>query len=124
MLLIIVLYYHKVKISLGMSMNDLIEHFGGYEKCKDIVNQPLVDFAMNAQALREAMLEYRREHGIFEVGDKVVSRCADKETRIFKYETEIGKNIIVKCKKGLVYCYPKKWFAHATPEEIAAGHRL
>ena len=35
-------------------MNDLIEHFGGYEKCKEIVNQPLVDFAMNAQALRIA----------------------------------------------------------------------
>ncbi|QQN40504.1 hypothetical protein [Acinetobacter sp. CS-2] len=102
----------------------VISDFGGYEKCKDILNQPNIDFIMNAQGLREHMLEYRRQHNIFEDGDLVVSRCNAKETRIFKYETTIGKNIVVKCKKGKVYCYPKKWFSHATDSEIKAGKRL
>ena len=72
----------------------------------------------------KANLEYRRQHNIFEVGDKVVSRCADKEIKIFTYQETIGKNILVKCKKGKGYCYPKKWFSHANDEEIKAGKRL
>ncbi|MHA3051131.1 hypothetical protein [Acinetobacter sp. ANC 4640] len=100
---------------------NLIEQLGGYEAAKSKFRD---NGSFHAERMRAELLQYRREHGIFEVGDKVVSRCADKETRIFKYETKIGKNIIVKCKKGLGYCYPKKWFVHATPEEIAAGHRL
>ena len=72
----------------------------------------------------KANLEYRRQHNIFEVGDKVVSRCADKEIRIFTYQETIGRNILVKCKKGKGYCYPKKWFSHANDAEIKAGKRL
>ena len=72
----------------------------------------------------KANLEYRRQHNIFEVGDKVVSRCADKEIKIFTYQETIGKNILVKCKKGKGYCYPKKWFSHANDAEIKAGKRL
>ena len=77
------------------------------------------------QRLRDkAALENRRQHNIYEDGDLVVSRCNAKETRIFKYETTIGKNILVKCKKGKCYCYPKKWFSHANDAEIEAGKRL
>ena len=72
----------------------------------------------------KANLEYRRQHNIFEAGDKVVSRCADKEIRIFTYQETIGRNILVKCKKGKGYCYPKKWFSHANDAEIKAGKRL
>ena len=72
----------------------------------------------------KANLEYRRQHNIFEVGDKVVSRCADKEIRIFTYQETIGRNILVKCKKGKGYCYPKKWFSHANDAEIKVGKRL
>ena len=72
----------------------------------------------------KANLEHRRQHNIFEVGDKVVSRCADKEIRIFTYQETIGRNILVKCKKGKGYCYPKKWFSHANDAEIKAGKRL
>ena len=50
----------------------VISDFGGYEKCKDILSQPNIDFIINAQGLREHMLEHRRQHNIFEVGDKVV----------------------------------------------------
>jgi len=96
---------------------NLIEQLGGYEKAKVILQA--VGHEHDAM-----LLEYRRQHNIFEVGDKVISRCSDNETRIFTYHSAIGKNIIAKCKKGKGYCYPKKWFSHATNEEIKAGKRL
>lgn len=94
---------------------NLIDQLGGYEKAKSMNKFIQID---------SELLQYRRQHNIFESGDPVVSRCADKETRIFTYQETIGKNILVKCKKGKGYCYPKKWFSHATDAEIAAGKRL
>ena len=110
---------------------NLIEQLGGYEKTKDHRDY-LIDFGnefnrpnkYEVNKINNALLEYRRQHNIFEVGDKVVSRCADKEIRIFTYQETIGRNILVKCKKGKGYCYPKKWFSHANDEEIKAGKRL
>ena len=112
---------------------NLIEQLGGYEKAKEALHQlksekkDLISCGasifVESQVI-DALLDHRRQHNIFEVGDLVVSRCNDKETRIFKYETTIGKNIVVRCKKGKGYCYPKKWFSHATDAEIKAGKRL
>ncbi|HRM50584.1 MAG TPA: hypothetical protein PL094_00405 [Acinetobacter johnsonii] len=113
----------------------LIEQLGGYEAAKAEYDDPMYEdgelYTIKATGARffkhnlaEELLEYRRQHNIFEVGDLVVSRCSDRETRIFKYETTIGKNIVVKCKRGKGYCYPKKWFSHANDEEIEAGKRL
>ena len=96
---------------------NLIEQLGGYEKAKVILQT--VGHEHDAM-----LLKYRRQHNIFEIEDKVVSRCADKEIRIFTYQETIGKNILVKCKKGKGYCYPKKWFSHANDAEIKAGKRL
>ena len=98
---------------------NLIEQLGGYETAKAEGEKWGFDDFLNNQ-----LLEYRRQHNIFEVGDKVVSRCADKEIRIFTYQETIGRNILVKCKKGKGYCYPKKWFSHANDAEIKAGKRL
>ena len=121
---------------------NLIEQLGGYEAAKGLFN--LYEYSISFKYykvfegdfesagyvdvfipdLQKALLEYRRQHNIFEVGDKVVSRCADKEIRIFTYQETIGRNILVKCKKGKGYCYPKKWFSHANDAEIKAGKRL
>ncbi len=109
----------------------LIEQLGGYEKTKDHRDY-LIDFGnefnrpnkYEVNKINNSLLEYRSKHNIFEVGDKVVSRCADKEIRIFTYQETIGRNILVKCKKGKGYCYPKKWFSHANDAEIKAGKRL
>ena len=109
----------------------LIEQLGGYEKTKDHRDY-LIDFGnefnrpnkYEVNKINNALLEYRSKHNIFEAGDKVVSRCADKEIRIFTYQETIGRNILVKCKKGKGYCYPKKWFSHANDAEIKAGKRL
>ncbi|QIC70792.1 hypothetical protein [Acinetobacter indicus] len=92
----------------------VISDFGGYEKCKDILSLPNIDFIMNAQGLREHMLEYRREHNIFEVGDKVVwiNSIAPNDPRIFEVEASLGEK-------------PDTWsLRHATDEEIKAGKRL
>ena len=121
---------------------NLIEQLGGYGEAKGLFNlyeysisfRYYKDFEGDFESagyvdvfipdLQKALLEYRRQHNIFEVGDKVVSRCADKEIRIFTYQETIGRNILVKCKKGKGYCYPKKWFSHANDAEIKAGKRL
>lgn len=98
-----------------------IENQEQYEKAKTLFRD---NGSFHAERTKSLLLDYRRQHNFFESGDPVVSRCADKETRIFTYQETIGKNILVKCKKGKGYCYPKKWFSHATDLEIKAGRRL
>ena len=106
-------------------VTDYINELGGYEVAKKKNTSWLLNHGENWRNVKDAtLLEYRRQHNIFEVGDKVVSRCADKEIRIFTYQETIGRNILVKCKKGKGYCYPKKWFSHANDAEIKAGKRL
>ena len=92
----------------------VISDFGGYEKCKDILSQPNIDFIMNAQGLREHMLEYRRQHNIFEAGDKVawINSIAPNDPRLFEIEENLGEK-------------PDTWsLRHATDAEIKAGKRL
>ena len=112
---------------------NLIEQLGGYKKAKEALHQlksekkDLISCGASVfveSQVIDALLDYRRQHNIFAQGDPVVSRCADNETRIFTYQETIGKNILVKCKKGKGYCYPKKWFSHANDAEIEAGKRL
>ena len=106
---------------------NLIERLGGYERAKhefEMIKEMKPTYPGEIETNDRLLLEYRRQHNIFEVGDKVVSRCADKEIRIFTYQETIGRNILVKCKKGKGYCYPKKWFSHANDAEIKAGKRL
>ena len=52
---------------------NLIEQLGGYGAAKAEANSPikLLNF-FNYEQLEKELLEYRREHNIFEVGDKVV----------------------------------------------------
>ena len=106
---------------------NLIEQLGGYKRAKhefEMIKEMKSIYPGEIETNDRLLLEYRRQHNIFEVGDKVVSRCADKEIRIFTYQETIGRNILVKCKKGKGYCYPKKWFSHANDAEIKAGKRL
>lgn len=100
----------------------VISDFGGYEKCKDILSQPNIDFIMNAQRLREHMLEYRRQHNIFERNDYVVNRD-------IKYSDEL--NIVSSSNDKALWFFGKTYggfvksqFRHATDAEIKAGKRL
>ena len=100
---------------------NLIEKLGGYEKAKrelelkeqDSVLQCCI--AVTAEMIRDALLEYRRQHTIFEVGDKVVVKAHPfwpEDYVIHTVEQEhIGK------------WYMSAW-RHAEPEELEAGKRL
>ena len=83
----------------------IIDKLGGYSRAKNYLENELIHGYKKIQ-LKSELLEYRREHGIFEVGDKVVSDDS-----------------------GMIMIFGdgcEKWFClrHATPEEIKAGHRL
>ena len=101
---------------------DLIEQSGGYEKAKnhrDYLASYGSEFAGVSQKeineLNTALLNYRRQHNIFEVGDKVVVKDHPfwpEDYVIHTVEQEhIGK------------WYMSAW-RHATDEEIKAGKRL
>lgn len=111
----------------------VISDFGGYEKCKDILSQPNIDFIMNVHGLREHMLEYRRQHNIYEPGDFCFLR--DKHYTELWLVTNILDDGRIELKTGK-YGYPvptRCWglyygradgLIHASKEEIAAGHRI
>lgn len=95
---------------------NLIEQLGGYEKAKGCLNTPTARESVKDE-LRSALLQYRREHGIFEVGDYYV------------YLKEWDGDLDILCKFK-----PSDWndhlwnignmICHATDAEIKAGHRL
>ncbi|WP_179996096.1 hypothetical protein [Acinetobacter sp. YH16051] len=107
----------------------VIRDFGGYEKCKDILSQPNIGFIMNAHALRDHMLEYRRQHNIFEVGDKVVlaqSYPLDTVNEIKRIENltpHIKGSETKYFLENSLGCWSFQ-IKHATDEEIKAGKRL
>lgn len=93
-------------------MNKLINELGGYDAAKAHYDE----FSKNIAylQLRDALLEYRREHNIFEVGDLIVLLHTNYRSDVFAL-TKSFKEIYDE--KGMV-C------RHATPEEIQAGRRL
>ena len=95
---------------------NLIEQLGGYEKAKEELKIRISKgFVYSVIELEEALLEYRRQHNIFEVGDKVVVKDHPfwpEDYVIHTVEQEhIGK------------WYMSAW-RHAEPEELEAGKRL
>lgn len=88
---------------------NLIEQLGGYEAAKAQGEKWGFDDFLNAQ-----LLEYRQQHSIFEVGDKVVwiNSIVPNDPRLFEIEETLGEK-------------PDTWsLRHATDEEIAAGKRM
>lgn len=88
---------------------DLIERLGGYEAAKAQGEEWGFDDFLNNQ-----LLEYRRQHNIFEGGDKVVwiNSIAPNDPRLFEIEENLGEK-------------PDAWsLRHATDAEIKAGKRL
>lgn len=103
---------------------NLIEQLGGYEKANKAVKK--IDIRSDRyKRLKAALLEYRRQHNIFEVGDKVVvltNALGNKYT----WMVESIDGIMVEISQ---VGHPNEWvhyseIAHTTPEEIKAGKRL
>lgn len=89
---------------------NLIEQLGGYEAAKAEGEKWGFDDFLNNQ-----LLEYRRQHNIFEVGDKVVIKAEPFWPEDYIIQT-VGQEHIGKW-------YMAAW-KHATDAEIKAGKRL
>ena len=102
---------------------NLIEQLGGYEAAKNQAKDKSIGFLVD---INNELLEYRRQHNIFEVGDKVVYKGEAGLNGLFEIErlTKTGKPKTVKTERfgnfPCRYCEVQ----HATDEEIQAGHRL
>ena len=114
---------------------NLIEKLGGYEKAKRELKLKLENSmfqccrAITAEMISDALLEYRREHGVFEVADKVVYPHLSHE-RLFSVRYVHGDQIVVyelwdeMGAKTFTEFHPYSDIRHATDEEIKAGHRI
>ena len=112
---------------------NLIEQLGGYEKAKEALHQlksekkDLISCGASVfveSQVIDALLDHRRQHNIFEVGDLVVMADADDYNTIFKV---IGKPMRLYHLQGnddLFYGRLDFQIRHATDSEIEAGKRL
>lgn len=102
---------------------NLIEQLGGYEKAKEWYKDQ--DLRGNHTVrVRHALLEYRRQHNIFEVGDLVVNDAfINSHVYVFKkLLPDISMALIAyDDDEGACGLYSLR---HATPEELKAGKRL
>ena len=105
---------------------NLIEQFGSYENAKSEFEKVKGMKYRNTGYLEIALLEYRRQHNIFEVGDKVVF-----EAHFCDGHEGLGYGEITYCTMDKrvfeidnYYLISIDEIRHATPEEIEAGRRL
>ena len=103
---------------------NLIERLGGYERAKDGLHRLKLekkdlltcgDLVVVESEIDAALIEYRRQHNIFEVGDKVVIKAEPFWPEDYIIQT-VGQEHIGKW-------YMAAW-KHATDAEIKAGKRL
>lgn len=87
---------------------NLIEHFGGYDATKKKYSERPFELAWSD--IGEALLEYRRQNNIFEIGDLVV------------FKEEYSKDSVIHKIDSLRA--GTKCLRHATDEEIEKGYRV
>lgn len=105
---------------------NIIEQFGSYENAKQkYIERP---FHLAWSDIGQALLEYRRENGIFEEGDAIVRRW---NNRVYWIITDIdnGSEFMISENKNARFkdckiCDMPCNFTHATREEIEACRRL
>ena len=116
---------------------NLIEQLGGYEKAKkaysdmrEAINQVPYKHLLedDSQNLKAALLEYRRQHNIFEVGDKVVFIESELKNPRLMTVIEVCEPVcgflMAECGWGITNGFYPSRYRHATDEEIKAGKRL
>lgn len=102
---------------------NLIDQLGGYEESKKFLSE-ILNNKSPREILNRELLEYRRQHNIFEVGDKVVL-ISNSDDDIFEY-TEYSKNLdlhFFESKNNYGHASLSN-IRHATDAEIKAGKRL
>ena len=103
-------------------VTDYINELGGYEVAKKKNTSWLLNHGENWRNVKDAtLLEYRRQHNIFEAGDLVVSKNGcELVSEITYLQGGLAK---IKNEK-FDHVYSLQDFRHAEPEEIKAGRRL
>lgn len=108
---------------------DLIKKLGGYEAAKEYLkkNSQFINFE-GLERFYDGLLEYRREHNIFEVGDKVVFIESELKNPRLMTVIEVSEPIcgflMAECSLGITNGFYPSRYRHATDAEIKAGHRL
>ena len=112
---------------------NLIERLGGYERAKDGLHRLKLekkdlltcgDLVVVESEIDAAPIEYRRQHNIYEIGDKIVSTLDGSEDwknaicEILAFHKKMAITTGFSC---AIHHYG---YRHATPEEIKAGCRL
>lgn len=109
---------------------NLIEQLGGYEAAKRYAeSRGGADNTSVYDSLQVNLLEYRRQHNIFEVGDKVVYRNLPHERLFYVKAVLDGSIVLHECWDELgAKCFsefePYSDIQHANDAEIKAGKRL
>jgi hypothetical protein len=116
---------------------NLIEQLGGYEKAKQILiscefhgrkdlRVPVAGGFIHivVDFLEKDLLDYRRQHNIFEAGDLVVMADADDYDTIFKVIGKPKRLYHLQGNDDLFYGRLDFQIRHATDAEIEAGKRL
>ena len=105
---------------------NLIEQLGGYEYLNGFYKRA-VAHGFTLTEIKEELLKYRRQHNIFEVGDKVVFTDILNSCVVTFESTETDPMQIVwlTYPDGTAgYVFHLNKIKHATDEEIKAGKRL
>jgi len=99
---------------------NLIEQLGGYEYLNEFYKKA-VAHGFTSTEIKEELLKYRRQHNIFEVGDKVI-KTHPKNTILWPVLGVYKNGGVWLDYKG--FCWKPPSVRHATDAEIKAGKRL
>lgn len=111
---------------------NLIEQLGGYAAAKSFLdesNGAAWNGVFYMPKLKQNLIEYRRQHNIFEVGDAVIRKWNGRLYYLIVDIDNDGQEFLIHHDKGAKFkdcrisdniCN----FKHATDEEIKAGKRL
>ena len=100
---------------------NLVERLGGYERAKIIQGSREMGGLPYDLDLEDALLQYRRQHNIFKVGDWAV-KTHPKNTILWPVLGVYKNGGVWLDYKG--FCWKPPRVRHATDEEIKAGKRL
>ena len=100
-------------------MTNIIEQLGGYEKAKECLNTRTARLSV-INELRAALLEYRRQHNIYEIGDKVSHTIFSS---IFTINDVQSYSVLATTNTGYHTSLNIVLIRHCTDKEIAQGYR-
>ena len=102
-------------------MTNLIEQLGGY----DVVKKMWIDGgSLKDTQLAFELLEHRRQHNIYEIGDSIVTNDDASDGKVYAVEkNHFNEHFKIRSKDGFRYCRLWRIDRHATDKEIAQGYR-